>query len=68
MAGFGADAIAPVTQGLIRSTGNFSERMVSAGYIGDILTTPSALSTARKIVMTAWRIIKRRLSQQHKGI
>lgn len=68
MAGFGADAIAPVTQGLIRSTGSFAERMVSSGYIGDILTAGGLIAVARKIVMNTWSTIKRRLRQPHKGM
>jgi hypothetical protein len=43
MAGFGADAIAVVTGGLRRSTGTFAERLVSWGYVGDIVnSTPAA--------------------------
>ncbi len=38
MAGFGADAIAVVTGGLRFSTGSFPDRLVSRGYIGEILT------------------------------
>jgi hypothetical protein len=34
--GFGADAIAVVTGGFLRSTGSFAERLVSWGFIGDI--------------------------------
>lgn len=34
--GFGANAISVVTGGLKRSTGSFSERMVTHGLIGDI--------------------------------
>jgi hypothetical protein len=37
--GFGADAIAVVTGGLVRATGSFAERLVSWGYIGDILAS-----------------------------
>lgn len=36
--GFGNDSISVITRGLRRSTGSFSERLVSDGYIGDILT------------------------------
>jgi hypothetical protein len=35
---FGNDAIAVVTNGLVRDTGSFAERLVSHGLIGDILT------------------------------
>lgn len=66
---FGADAIGPVTLGLIRSTGSFAERMVSRGYIGDILTAPSGIiAVAKRIFMNAWSFMKRALSQPHKGI
>ncbi len=40
MAGFSNNAIAIVTDGLIRSTGSFAERVVSHGLVGDINTTP----------------------------
>lgn len=41
--GFGSDAISVITHGLIRATGSFSERLVSDGYIGDILTEGTVL-------------------------
>lgn len=41
--GFDANAIAVVTRGLRRSTGSFSERLVSYGLIGDIVGSSSVL-------------------------
>lgn len=58
MAGFGDDAISVVTGGLRRSTGSFAERLVSAGYIGDILT--AAVVGGRRTVRRLLLLIKRR--------
>ena len=58
MAGFGDDAIAIITKGLRRSTGSFAERLVSAGYIGDILTAPAAVG--RRTVRRLLLLLKRR--------
>ena len=51
MPGFGDDAISVVTDGLRRSTGSFSERLVSHGLVGDITT---AVATNFRRMWSKW--------------
>lgn len=55
MAGFGDDAIAVVTNGLRRSTGSFAERLVSHGFVGDIVATAGATSRTIKRLLLMFR-------------
>ena len=56
--GFGADSISVVVGGLRRSTGTFAERLVSWGYIGDILNSESVAAVSKKIGFLWWVIKK----------